>query len=81
MNLLIDVRGDINKLKSLLLSGKNDIKIHELDNFDDDEILYNNIFKNNYTLKNLIKLKFHVKIKLDLLENIFDITTDSKNNY
>lgn len=69
---------NINVIKSSLLSFNNDIKINKLDNFDESEVLYNNIFTKNYSLKDFVRIynSNRIKISLDLLENIYDIVED-----
>jgi hypothetical protein len=71
---------NINTLISLLTSVKQEIITSELDNYDEEEILYENLFKKNYKLKDLVRIYTpnKTKISLDLLENIFDMTDDIK---
>ena len=70
---------NINLLISLLESG-NKLQTQALDNFEGEDILYNKLFTIDYTLKDLIRIykPFKTKISLDLLENLFNITTDIK---
>lgn len=69
---------NINTLISLLTSKKREIITSDLDNYDEDKILYENIFKKDYNLKDFIRIYTpnKTKISLDLLENLFDITDD-----
>lgn len=75
---LIKRSSNINTLISLLTSEQNEIITHELDNYDEEEILYENIFEKDYSLKDLARIYTpnKTKISLDLLENLFDITDD-----
>ncbi len=78
--LIVKSSNNINTLISLIISEKNDIITHELDNYDEEEILYKNLFEKKYTINDIIRIYSYSKIKisLDLLENIFDITKDIK---
>ena len=69
---------NINTLISLLTSEKQEIITGDLDNYDEEEILYNNIFNKDYNLKDLVRIYTpnKIKISLDLLENLFDMTDD-----
>lgn len=69
---------NINTLISLLISDKHEIITGGLDNYDDEEILYENIFKKDYKLKDLVRIYTpnKTKVSLDLLENLPDITDD-----
>ena len=69
---------NINTLISLLTSEKQEIITGDLDNYDEEEILYDNIFKKDYNLKDLVRIYTpnKIKISLDLLENLFDMTDD-----
>ena len=69
---------NINTLISLLTSEKQEIITGELDNYDEEEILYENLFKKDYNLKDLVRIYTpnKTKISLDLLENLFDMTDD-----
>ena len=69
---------NINTLISLLTSEKHEIITGELDNYDEGEILYENLFKMDYNLKDLVRIYTpnKTKISLDLLENLFDMTDD-----
>lgn len=71
---------NINTLISLIFSNKNKIITHELDNYDDEGILYKNLFVKNYNINDITRIyvSSKTKISLDLLENIFDITKDIK---
>lgn len=68
---------NINTFISLLTS-ENKVETQELDNFEEDDTLYNNLFTKDYNLKELVRIYTpnKTKIALDLLENIFDITDD-----
>ena len=70
---------NINKLISLIES-ENKLETQGQDIFEEEDILYNKLFKRDYTLKDLIRIYTpnKNKISLDLLENIFNITTDIK---
>jgi len=69
---------NINTLISLLTSEKQEIITGELDNYDEEEILYDNLFKKDYNLKDLVRIYTpnKTKISLNILENLFDMTDD-----
>ena len=69
--------GNLNSLTSQI-NLYNRIETHSLDNFDESGALYDNLFKNDYSMADLIRIysSNKTKISLDLLENMFTITLD-----
>jgi len=86
--LIIKSNYNLNTFISLVNTNKR-IETQDLDDFSPDQILFENLFTRDYSLKDIIRLyePIRIKISFDLLENLFNYFVDLKtickiyNNY